>query len=348
MKKCLFVVFVSMATGLLADEVLIQDGTVLKGTISSITESVIEVETSFAGTLQVDRAQVNGFSTDNPVFVRLASGAVMPGTVESADAGEVKISGVDGTLHAPLTSVKQGWLKAEEDPVLIAKEQAAEELKRKWTTQVAVHVSGKSGNSEEKSMGASVSSVLTGKHDELKFYGSYSREESEGEKTTDERKVGMRYTSYFHEPWGWYARQELEGDEIENIRLRSVTAAGISRRFANEDHYKLSGNAGLSYRYETYEDGSPDTGTIGLDIGVQHFYRMKNRFEINNELTYVPSIEDFADYLIKQHSWLDFPLGDSGLWKVRMGLKNDYNSMPEGGRKNLDTTYYSSLVVDWK
>lgn len=348
MKKTLLAGCLSLSAVLFADEIRVQDGTVLKGKIASISETTIEIETGFAGMLTIDRAQVTGFSTDDLMFVRLASGAVMPGTVAAADEGAVEISGVDGVLSAPLTSVRQGWLEGEKDPKILAKEQELASMQRTWKYQIAGSINGKSGNTDEKSFGADVSATLVGKNDELKFYGSYDRQETEGEKTVDERKAGMRYTSYFNDPWGWYVRQELENDVFENIKLRSVTAGGFSYRFANEDHYKLSGNAGLSYRYETYEDGTDDSDSIGLDAGVQHFYRLNNRFEINNELTWVPSIEDFASYLLKQNSWLDFPLGDSKLWKIRVGLKNDYNSQPEGGRKKTDTTYYSSLVVDWE
>jgi hypothetical protein len=158
----------------------------------------------------------------------------------------------------------------------------------------------------------------------------------------------MRYTSYFNDPWGWYVRQELENDSIENIQLRSVSAVGLSYRFFDLEHKKLSANAGLSYRSETYKDNSPAAQNMGLDLGIQHVYRFKNRFEIHNDLTYIPSIEDFASYLITQESYLDFPLGDSKVWKIRLGLSNDYNSMSEGGRKKLDTTYFSSLVAGWK
>lgn len=347
MKKILWIFSFVLVASVFADEVRLEDGTLLKGAIKSVGVDHLELETSFAGTVSLDRTKVTGFSTDEPLFVRLLSGAVMPGKVTSSEQGYVKITGVDGTLDAPLTSVQQGWIQPENDPEILAREQAVKDLQRTWKYQVAANVSGKSGNTDEKSMGGDFSATLAGKNDELKFYASYSRQESNGEKTTDERKAGMRYTSYFNDPWGWYVRQELEGDEFENIKLRSVTAGGISRRFVDKDHYKLSANAGTSYRYETYKDGSPDNDSIGLDFGLQHFYRWENRFEINNELSYIPSLEDFANYLITQNSWLDFPLGDSKLWKVRVGLRNDYNSRPGGSKKKQDTTYYSSLVAEW-
>ena len=339
---------VGLAATLSADEIQILDGTVLKGKISSISEAEIQIETGFAGTLKIDRTQVSGFSTDEPVFVRLASGAVMPGTVSASETGSVEITGIDGTLRAPLSSVRQSWVEPGQDPEILSREQQIADSKRKWVSQAAANISGKSGNTDEKNMGVNFSATLASKEDALKFYASYDRKETDGSTTADETKAGMRYTAYFNDPWGWYVRQELERDAFENIKLRSVTAGGVSYRFADEDHYKLSANSGLSYRYESYKDGTPATGSLGLDVGLQHFYRFKNRVEINNELTWVPSIQDFASYLLTQNSWLDFPLGDSKLWKVRMGLRNDYNSQPAGGREATDTTYYSSLVVDWK
>jgi hypothetical protein len=188
---------------------------------------------------------------------------------------------------------------------------------------------------------------LASQEDELKFYGSYLRKDTDGEKTDDERKLGMRYTSYFKDPWGWYVRQEFENNEFKNLSLRSVTAAGLSLRFVDEDHYKLSGNAGLSYRHETYEDNSEDGTSAGLDLGLQHFYRVNNRFEIHNDFTLIPSFEDLADYLATQDSYIDLPLGDSEIWKLRMGLRNEYSSLPKGDEERLDTTYYSNIVVDW-
>lgn len=332
---------------LFSDEIRIQDGTVLKGFIRSVTEDQIEIETRFAGILKVDRDQVFGFSTDDPIFVRLASGEVLPGKVTSSDQGAVEISGADGSLCTPLESVHQSWVEADQDPDVLARLKAAEEMKRKWQYMVAANLSGKSGNSNERQLGGNAEAVLACKGDELKLYGSYRRSESAGQTTTDERKVGLRYTSYFIDPMGWYIRQEFEQDQFENIRLRSVTAFGLSYRVLEQNKKKMEFDAGISYRHESYLNLSPASSNIGLDFGLQHFFGGNRRFEINNELTCVPSLEDFTNYLVTQDSYLDVPISNLKRWKIRLGLRNDYNSQPTGDRKSLDSRYYSSLVAKW-
>ena len=342
MKKAWGMIFlVSVAAAAAADQVEMQDGSVLKGRILSISETVIELETAYADTVKVARARVASFATDETIFLRLTGGTVVPGPVLAGDGKELILKGPDGDLKTDVTLVKEGWRAPDQDPALL-------DLQRKWRYRAEARISGKSGNTSEENVSAAFDATLAAKKDELKFYMLYSRSESEGVKTTDERKGGVRYTSYFHEPWGWYLRSELENDEFENIRMRSTTAGGLSYRFWNEKHKKLSASAGVSYRYEDYYDASDSEGAVGLDFGLQNYYRFKNRFEIHNELSYVPSVEDAASYLIAHESWMNFPLGDSEMWKIRMGLRNDYNAAPKGGRDRLDNTYYTGLVVDWE
>ncbi|MBI9020304.1 MAG: DUF481 domain-containing protein [Verrucomicrobia bacterium] len=347
MYKKLFVIYLAAAGVLFADEICIQDGTVLKGTIRSVTEKQIEIETGFAGILRVDRAQVSGFSTDEPVFMRLVDGAVLTGKVTALEQGTVEISGSDRSLCTPMESVRQSWVGADQDPEVLARAKAVAEMAHKWKYMLAANLSGQSGNSNQRHFGGNAEAVLASKQDELKLYGSYRSGESDGRKTTDERKIGLRYTSYFSDPWGWYLRQEFEQDQFENLRLRSVTAVGLSYRVLEQKKKKMGFDAGVSYRHERYINLSPDSSNIGLDFGLQHFFGGNRRFEMNNEFSCVPSVEDFTNYQVTQDSYLDVPISNLKRWKIRLGLRNDYNSQPVGDRKSLDSRYYSSLVAKW-
>lgn len=298
MKKILTFWFVA-AVFVCADEVLVQDGTVLNGTITSISKTTITLETGFAGTLEVEREQVTGFSVDNPE------------AVEEESVGQ--------------------------DP-----------SGRHWKHQSAISFSGKSGNSDERRIGVRLTSELTGDRDELRLDGSYNTQESNGEKSSDRRNFGVRYTSYFNDPWGWYVRQEFQDDQFKNIQLRSMSALGLSYRIKEKGRKELGVNFGLNYRYERYVDNAPSSSNIGLDLGLEHYFGVDRQFEIHNELTIVPSAEDLTNYLISQDSYLDMPLTRTRDWKLRLGVENDYNSQPTGGRKKLDTRYYSSFVMAWE
>ena len=346
-KKQLLTCFLFVAGSLFADEIRIQDGGMFKGTIRSISESHIEIETAFAGTLKVDRTQVSGFSADHPVFVRLEDGTVRSGTISNPESGAIEVVEAGNAVRVPLASVRQGWLKPENDPEVIAAQRAEEEMRRRWKYQTAANFSGRSGNSDERRVGVGLSATLFCKQDELRLNASYDSRESNGRKSSDQRKLGARYTSYFNDPWGWYVRQEFEEDQFKNIQLRSMSAIGFSYRRMDKNKKKLALSAGVNYRHETYADQTPESSNIGLDLGLEHFFGSNRRFEFHNQLTVVPSVEDMTNYLISQDSYVDVPLTASRRWKIRLGLENDYNSQPTGGRAALDSRYYSSFVADW-
>jgi hypothetical protein len=346
-KKQLLICFATIAGTLFADEIRLQDGGVFNGTIHSITESHIEIETTFAGTLKVDRDQISGFSVDNPVFVRLEDGTVCSGTISNPKAGEVEVVDAGNTVQTPLASVRQGWLEPENDPELIARQRAEEESIRHWKYRTVANFSGRSGNSDERRVGTGVTANLQGKQDELRINGSYDSRESGGRKSSDQRKLGVRYTSYFSDPWGWYVKQEFEDDQFKNIELRSMSSIGFSYRRLDKRKKKLELNAGLNYRHETYVDQTPESSNIGLDLGLDHFFGIERRFEIHNELSVVPSVEDLTNYLISHDSYVDMPFNNSSRWKLRLGLENEYNSQPTGDRASIDSRYYSSFVAEW-
>ena len=67
---------------------------------------------------------------------------------------------------------------------------------------------------------------------------------------------------------------------------------------------------------------------------------------MENDLTYVPSIDDFSVYRVVHDSGIVIPIGTGENWSMRMGVKNEYNSQPAAPEK-LDTTYYSRMIYSW-
>jgi hypothetical protein len=240
--------------------------------------------------------------------------------------------------------VQQLWCTPEADPARKASESA---LQRNWAVEAGMDISGKSGNSEQFTSALHVRAKLEGPDDELELYARSERSSKEGDQTADEQLGGFRYTAWVYDTLGWYVRSELEQDEFEDIQLRSTSAAGLRWRPVDAENLKLRFSSGLSYRYEDYISNAESDEQLGLDFGLSHLWRRPDRFEMKNDFQFVPSMEDFSDYLITQDSSLTLPLAQ-GPWKLRAGVRNEYNAQPEGGRKNLDTTWYSSMILQLK
>ncbi len=347
-KKIIAIAFTMAMSGsaYALDKVETNDGSILTGTIKSISEKTITLVTSYAGELKLQRDEVKGFNTESPIFVRLKSGTTLAGQVSHNGEGKLLIEGVDATMTTNTASVVESWSPADNDPQLVRAEEEKEALKRQWSYKAAVDIAGKSGNSKEFSSRVLFDARLASADDELKFFGSIDKSSKEGEDTSDEMIVGSEYKAYFSKVMGWYVRGEVERDDFENLDLRTTLGGGLNYRLFKEEDHALELRSGLGYRHESFNDGTTENSPT-LDFGLEHYWNFISWAEMTNKLTYAPAVDDFSDYLITHDSGIDIPLGLSDYWNIRFGLRNDYKSLPAEGRENLDTSYYSRLQLKW-
>ncbi len=332
---------------LAADIVEISDGARLTGKIKGIADGVLTLETAYAGEIEIALGQVSTFTTDEDVAVRLASGDVLVGPVRSADDGQLEINTVGGTVSAATSSVAAGWATNGRDPAVVAREAELESLIRKWTYEAGLDIAGSHGNTERLTTSARFKAQLEGPTDRLQFNAIYEYAEEENEMTDHRAVGGLAFTSFFLDDLGWYVRQELEYNQPEAIDLRSTSAVGLTYRWKNEPRHKLETRAGVSFRHESYANGSSESFP-GLEFGLTNYWQFAEWGEVTTDLAYLPSFNDFfGEYLATHDSGVNIPLGTSTAWVLRLGLENRYNSAPQTDRDKLDTTYYVRLILKW-
>lgn len=322
-----------------ADVVRTLDGAQLTGTITLIDKGVIHLETSYAGTLQINQDQVASFESEEPRVVRLESGTLMSGPIASDAQGNLRIRSADGVLETSTNKIAAAWSPGAEDPDLVR-------MRRDWRYEASVDLTGKSGNTDKYRLGTSLHAELKGPNDALAFFFEYEQAEDNGNKTEDRAMGGGSYESFFSEVLGWYVRTELETDRIVNVKLRSTSAGGLSYRLIHKDHQTLVARSGLGYRFTGYGDDSDDESSATLDFGLAHSYRFYEIFKMKNELTFVPAIDDFSNYRAVHDSGIEIPVGSGENWKIRMGVKNEYESKTTAEEK-LDTSYYTKMIYSW-
>lgn len=344
-----------LSAGLLASGMPLQgaslelsDGSRLEGELLEIHEGTVRIATAFAGELSIPLEQVVNLSTEEVMQLRTGSGEVLVGPVQGS-GGQLAVESSSGRSQTSLAEVEAAWQAGERDPAVVAREAELADQLRSWQFRIGADVSGSDGNTEEFGSSLQVSATLEGPSDRLNFYGNYTYAETNGVRSSDEQKGGVRYTNYFTERWGWFVRQELERDTFEGVDFRSTSAAGISHKIIEQERLKLEGTAGLSYRYEDYSDDTSEAdGFPGLDFGLDLDWQFADWGKWVSSLSYIPSVDDFGDYLIEHESGVDIPLGTSDFWVMRFGLSHQYNSEPDGGRDELDTTYFARLILTWE
>jgi putative salt-induced outer membrane protein YdiY len=337
----------SWPAGLLrADVVETRAGARLVGKIAKIEEGKVLLETDYAGKLEVKQSEVTGIATEEIVAVRLQSGATLQGRLTRSVEGGLAVSGVAGETGIRVDQIAATWPATGEDPAVIAMRKAAADKRRHWALQIGADITGRSGNASSSGVATNIVAAFVGPQDALKLYGDYNYMRTDNSKSTDEAKAGVEYTNFFHDKLGWFSRSELQRDEIAQVDLRATSDVGLTYRFIKNPREELAGRIGAGYRYENFTATKSREGVI-LAFGLSHSYKFNRAAVLTTELKYLPNAADFADFRFVHDSGLEVPMAAS-LWKMRMGVTNQYDGRPQPGREHLDTTYYTRLLLNWK
>jgi hypothetical protein len=237
------------------------------------------------------------------------------------------------------------WRPGADSPSVRKLKDAAARSARAWAYEASLAINGRTGGSEKFAGALGFKATLESPQDKLVFTLQAEKAEDNGVETANRQFAGADYSSFFTPANVWYARTSIEKDDIKALDLRSTTAFGIGRKLIKKDVQDLELRAGLSYLYETYANGTK-FDSPGLDAALIHSYQFKTG-KLNNLLSYTPTFEDFGNYRLHHESTYEMPITAS-LWKLKLGLTNDYTSQPQPGVDRLDTLYFTSLILNWK
>lgn len=331
-------------TALLADRIELADGSVVQGKLVSIEGGKLKVQTKFAGTISITQDQVVSMATDEPVNVNLADGTTALGRV-SGVAGGLRVGETESDLVTTPADIATAWRQGAESPAARLAREVAEKARRKWSYEASVSVSGRTGVREKFNSAVGFKATLASSRDRLILSTAAERAQDRGVTTADRDFGGVDYSSFFSPDYGWYIRTSLEKDKIRSIDLRSNSAFGFSRKLVRKGPLDLQFRFGASYLYEMYATNR-DFESPGLDMTFLSIYTFK-RAKLNSTATYTPAFKDFSNYRLRHEASLEVPL-TAALWKLKVGMTNEYLSQPKGNNAKLDTTYLTSLIFSWR
>ena len=339
------------AATLMADIVTTSDGSRLVGTVESISEGKLVIQTGIAGRLEIDASKVTGISTDGPVNVAFSSGDTLVGPImASAQTGESIVQSKLGDIPISPSDITLVWPEGQEHPQIAAiREQAEVEIeasKPQWSVTLEGGASYTEGNIDELVGHGRFDVKRTTKDDLLNLYLAGKYAEQEKKRTTNEYSGGMRYENSLTERWFWYARTELEYDEFEGIDLRATAAAGGGYYWLKRPDHELKTGLGVGYRHESYANGRTEDAAV-LDLGLDYRLDVTPWAQFTHSTAYCPDFLEFNDYRLKFDTALLVPFKDER-WAWKIGMRNEYNSRPQRGFDRLDNTYYTSIVLSLK
>lgn len=324
-----------------ADELVLADGSRLVGRVTGMAEGKVTIETAFAGVLKIDTAKVQGVTLDRQVMVQTRDGQRTLATLAYAPAtGQTVRSGADGSRRVSVPEMVALWSPGELAPDL-------EKARPKWSVRAEVGVGGQTGNKELVAGNLRAAVRRQTPSDRFKIYGlaRYSRED--GTETAREFIGGSELEVDLSPRVFTYGRVEFEHDRFEDLDLRAIAAGGLGYFLLREPRHELKVRGGLGYKHEALRrDGTRDSA-IG-EAGYRYLVEVREWLNFTSGVQVAFVLDDPADLLLTAENAVEVPLSKDKAWKLRAGVRNQFDNRPEPGIDELDTYYFLNLVADWK
>ena len=326
-----------------ADKVVVKDGSVLMGKIVQSVDGNLTIETDFAGKVRIPMSQISSISSDSAISLRLDDNRTFNQIAIPAAEKKIGLQGND--LSFDFTQIRHIWSEDSDDPLARIEKQKQKALMMQWSHALGFDFTGSSGNTRDFGLGFRADSSYGNKSREYDLYLAYNNSSKNDVTVVDETKMGVEYDSKFYERLAWYAKTDLENDRLEKIDLRATAAVGLKYFWIKNNSYDLSARSGIAFRLEEYQSSSnPTLSEPALDFGLEYSREIRNFLSLEGDLTYVPSVNDFADFLLSNDIALVVPMGQKENWNIRSGVNGTYNSTPATDKDELDLKYYLRLV----
>lgn len=320
-----------MALPVLAeDEVKLKNGDRLTGKVLSLSGGKLAFETTHAGKLQIDWAQVASVKTDGKVKVRVSTGETFEGKLSAGAENRVKIE-TEGAA-API----------EVDP---AKVTHFNQPPTQWHGNINVSARATDGNTHTKSGLFSASLNRTTEEDEFIIRGIYRYGERSGEL---QERNGYGLAKYSHKIAGdlyGFVSAELLSDQFKDLTLQTVLAAGLGYHVVRSSWIDFSVEAGLAWVNNDYHRIQKDEDHFGGRASASLRLDLFWGFQFKDTFTIYPNFEDSQDFQIRNEGILTNNLGQG--WSLVAGVITEYDRKPAPGVQRHDDTYFVGLGLSF-
>lgn len=244
------------------DRVTTADGSTLNGSFAGVSGGKIRFTTDAAGEVGLDPAKVNSLTLGQAKRVWYQDGrtsGLSTGTIRGG-------SGASGEFAWDAESDGGAAL----DPLSRFRVEFSEYSLWQFTGFAGASALYSEGNSDELTYGANLAMKWAHPDHIWELTGSMAFGEKNGVRSTQRARGDLSYTWRFSDMIGVFARETMEHDQFQALRVRSTTAAGLKAFLIDSASTTLTADGGAAYVEEHYKNGSPKkdytAGVAGLDF----------------------------------------------------------------------------------
>ncbi|MEN8128412.1 MAG: DUF481 domain-containing protein [Planctomycetota bacterium] len=330
-------VVLAVSTSAMGGQVYLKNGDQLTGTITTMADGKITIETALAGTVEVAMENVQTIRSDEPLELHLKDETVVKQPVKKGADGMIKVAG-GGVIESQTVALAD-----------ITTINPPKPEPPRWKGDISASATYESGNTNSKSYGfnANLSKRTEKDRTTLKAELVNEEEEVDGIDTTtdDWWKFSGKYDYFLNEKTYVFGQGIYESDKIAELDRRVILGGGAGRQWIEKETQNFSTEIGLASVYERYNTETDSDTKMSLLLGYHYDQQFNKTFSFIHDLTYFPSTEDFSDYLITSSAELRAKI--NGHLFANFRVLFDYDATPAAGEGSTDTKYIFGIGVNF-
>lgn len=366
--RCLFLLACVLAhTTLLADEVLLNNGERLVGTVKGLEAGKLTVVSESLGELNIDIAKVKRFTAEKPATIVLKDGSILRVQIAAFENGKLQLA--PATRPATTASTTRPAAPAQTPPAQvqgktgaptsaataavasgslpIAQVQKINPPAPKWTGSVTAGAVVTRGNSYTDSVATSAAASRRGEDDRITLGGDYAygrqKDTSTGEQFTsiDTWDALSKYDYYFSKDWYGYLGVKGTHDGVADLDLRLMPSAGVGYQWIESSRTNISTEVGGNWVYEEYSDPTRTNEYLAARFAYHVDHKINDTVSFIHNFEFLPDVSDPGNHLINSDAGIRTKLTERFFAEFKISL--NYNSMPPEDKENTDVRYMASL-----
>ncbi len=327
--------FSFFSINILADDILLKNGSHLVGKVIKKGGTILEFKTPFAGTLKIKWENIVELKIDKEVKLMLKDNSTLMAKNLKSELDNIQITRTDNQVK----NIKPSQL------AYINPEKWRLGEGFKTTGGLNVSLKSQHGNTDKDEFAADANVTFRRIKDRIKLRFEYENDKSNNAQTSLNWLFLGKYDYFLSDKTYLGGSALFEYDEFADLDIRETYSLYLGHQYFESRAINLSLEAGLAQVYENYfSNGGTDyvsgTWTVKYD---QYFYDEFVQF-YHKHLGRI-ALENTDKYLIKSWTGLKFPL-DYG-FSVSGEIQADYDNLPVQGINKLDTTYLFKLGYDY-
>ena len=314
-----------LAAGAVAqDKITLTNGDVLTGTIKSMADGKVVINSPALGEVAVPLDKVGDMTTAAQVKLETKTGDLLQRRLLGIEGGNLKMEGA--TTALPLADLGQINPPDKKEP--------------EWTGSLKVNGLYATGNTERKAGGLALDASRRSDADRISFDAAWDygqdKDQNTREWTLTQRRTGggLKYDYFLTKRWYALATARVLGDTLAQLDLRFTSGAGLGYTWIEDSTTTFVTEAGLSYLNENYRTADPSVDYVAIRAAYKLTHELSKTSRIVHGVEAFPSTETSDDIYLQSKSELVTSLTESMLASISHVF--DYDNTPATGQERGD------------